>query len=83
MFSVFFVVDRFFFPFAVTLPAHARIPASLKQRGAGGPLDERRKIMEEQATEMVDYYKTTNLWESLEGEEDEHERGTKNGKRDD
>ena len=34
------------------------------------PLDERRKIMEEQSADLVDYYKTTNLWENLEGEED-------------
>lgn len=47
------------------------------------PLDERRKIMEEQSADLVDYYKTTDLWENLEGEEDEYERGTKNGKRDD
>lgn len=31
------------------------------------PLDERRKIMEEQLADLIDYYKTTDLWEITEG----------------
>lgn len=34
-------------------------------------IEERRKIMEDQSTDLVDYYKTTDLWEKAEGEEED------------